>query len=82
MLTVCGATHEASWLPVSSCLVVCFCKASLRGKADYGLPRLPLNTQHFPFNTQGSVLSTSYELTRESILEFGEEITQKELEFC
>lgn len=79
---MCEANHKASWLPFSSFLVVCFCSASFRGKADDSLSRAPMNTQHTPFNTQGIFLSTSYKLTRKSILEFGEEIMQKELAFC
>ena len=71
------ATHEASWLPFGSCLVVCFCNTSLRGKGDDSLSRAPLNTQHTPFSTQGCALSTSYTLTCKSIFEFGEEIRQK-----
>lgn len=76
------ATHEASWLPLGSCLVVCFCNASLRGKGDDSLSRAPLNTQHTPFSTQGCALSTSYTLTCKSIFELGEEIMQKEFTFC
>lgn len=82
MLLVPGATHGASWLPFGSCLVVCFCNASLRGKGDDSLSRAPLNTQHTPFSTQGCALSTSYKLTCKSIFEFGEEVMQKEFAFC
>lgn len=82
MLLVHGATHGESWLPFGSCLVVCFCNASLRGKGDESLSWAPLNTQHTPFSKQGCALSTSYRLTCKSIFEFGEEVMQKEFAFC
>lgn len=49
MLTVCGASQEASWLPVSSFLAVCCHNASIRGEADFRWAGAPWNAQHTPF---------------------------------
>lgn len=63
-------------------ITVCFCNASSRGEAHYRLSVTPFNTQNPLFNTQGHALFISYKLTTKSILDFGEELMQKELVFC
>lgn len=60
-------------------LLSSFFISSFRDKADHSrLPEALLNTQHILFYTKGLAFSTPYKLTHKSILEFEEEIMQKE----
>lgn len=76
-LTVCETTQEASWLPVSSFLVV----STIRGRFQVIRGSFEYTTHSFQ-KVRLRALSISYELTYKCILEFGEEIMQNELVFC